>query len=247
MQSEIGLILGGGGGKGSYQIGVWRALNELGLTDSITGVSGASVGALNAALWGIGDYDLAVQIWSGIKPAEFLDLDYEQSEDGKRGVFSREGLIRIMNEKLDLQKVRDSSRLLYANGSRMVNDQLTAEYFTLNQRAPEEIQTILLASSAIPVVYEPVKIGGFWYQDGGLTDNLPIKPLYDFGFRRMIAVGLGREMSLPLEQFSGAEITKVHPQESIGGLFDGTLDFSAKETPRRMELGYQDAMRALKE
>ena len=52
----------GGGGKGSYQIGVWRAIRELGLEKWITAVSGTSVGALNAALFAKGDFEKAYQL-----------------------------------------------------------------------------------------------------------------------------------------------------------------------------------------
>ena len=48
---DIGLVLCGGGGRGAYQIGVWQALNELGLDRYINGVSGTSAGALNTALF----------------------------------------------------------------------------------------------------------------------------------------------------------------------------------------------------
>ena len=49
-ERDIGLVLDGGGGKGAYQLGVWRALRETGLDQRIAQISGASVGALNAAL-----------------------------------------------------------------------------------------------------------------------------------------------------------------------------------------------------
>ena len=44
------LILAGGGGKGAYEIGVWKAMKELGIDKKIQAVSGASVGGLNGAL-----------------------------------------------------------------------------------------------------------------------------------------------------------------------------------------------------
>ena len=59
---RIGLVLEGGGGKGSYQIGVWKAIRELGLEKKIVAVSGTSVGALNAALFAKGDFETACQI-----------------------------------------------------------------------------------------------------------------------------------------------------------------------------------------
>lgn len=49
-KDEWGLVLAGGGGKGAYQAGAFKALWEYGIQDYITAVSGASVGALNAVL-----------------------------------------------------------------------------------------------------------------------------------------------------------------------------------------------------
>ena len=47
----LGLVLAGGGGKGAYQVGVWKALSEYGLAQRVTVISGTSVGALNGALF----------------------------------------------------------------------------------------------------------------------------------------------------------------------------------------------------
>ena len=63
---KVGLVLEGGGGKGSYQIGVWKAIRELGLEKWITAVSGTSVGALNAALFAKGNFEKAYQLWMEI-------------------------------------------------------------------------------------------------------------------------------------------------------------------------------------
>ena len=51
MEHKIGLVFDGGWGKGAYQIGVWKALREIGLDKKVTAVSGSSVGGLNAALF----------------------------------------------------------------------------------------------------------------------------------------------------------------------------------------------------
>jgi NTE family protein len=48
---KIGVVFEGGGGKGSYQIGAWKAIRDMGIEPYITCVSGTSVGALNAALF----------------------------------------------------------------------------------------------------------------------------------------------------------------------------------------------------
>ncbi|PKN80690.1 MAG: hypothetical protein CVU48_01165 [Candidatus Cloacimonetes bacterium HGW-Cloacimonetes-1] len=48
---KLGLVLSGGGAKGAYQLGVWKALEENGLAKHVVAVSGSSVGALNAIMF----------------------------------------------------------------------------------------------------------------------------------------------------------------------------------------------------
>ena len=60
---KIGLALAGGGARGAYQIGAWKALKELGIDKQISAYSGASVGSLNAVLFAMEDYNLARETW----------------------------------------------------------------------------------------------------------------------------------------------------------------------------------------
>ena len=79
-KDKYGLVLAGGGGKGGYEIGVWKALRES-KTLSIGAVSGTSVGALNAALYMTGDYDMAENIWLNITPDKILSPKQISAED----------------------------------------------------------------------------------------------------------------------------------------------------------------------
>ncbi len=60
---NIGLVLSGGGAKGAYQVGVWKAMEEYGLTDNVKVAAGTSVGALNAALFANISTLEAEQLW----------------------------------------------------------------------------------------------------------------------------------------------------------------------------------------
>ena len=62
---EYGLVLEGGGAKGAWQIGAWKALKEAGV--KIRGVAGTSVGALNGALICMGDLERAENLWKNIE------------------------------------------------------------------------------------------------------------------------------------------------------------------------------------
>lgn len=72
---RYGIVFSGGGGKGAYQIGVWKYLHELGIDQKIHGVSGASVGALNSLLFLQGDYQKAEELWANIRQDDFTRTD----------------------------------------------------------------------------------------------------------------------------------------------------------------------------
>ena len=64
------IALCGGGTKGAYELGVWRALRELGIEYDI--VTGTSIGAINGALMVSGDYDKACELWKTIRPENVM-------------------------------------------------------------------------------------------------------------------------------------------------------------------------------
>ncbi len=244
---EWGLVLAGGGGKGAYQIGVFRALTEKLIDNYITAVSGTSVGALNLILFAYNDLKLAEKIWCEISPDSFLEVSPEMI-DFKEGLVSRKGLTDILDNYIDMEVIRKNERTLYVNATdfgKSDTDNGTSRYFLLNYKASEEIKKILLASSAMPVIYSPVMIGNNVFRDGGITDNLPIEPLYIEGIRHFIVVGLSTETEINYERYSDAEFLFIKPEKSIGEFWNGTLDFTSKGAKIRMEIGYMDAIRKI--
>lgn len=247
-KSEWGLVLAGGGGKGAYQIGAFRALREKGVDDYITAVSGVSVGALNLVLFAYNDQKMAEDVWKNISPKQFLEVDPELI-DFKEGLMSRDGLTEILDNYIDMEIIRKNERRLYvtltevdAQGKAQSG---LAKYFSLNYQGDKRIRDLLLASSALPIIYEPVEIDGKLYKDGGLKDNLPIAPLYAEGLRHFIVVGLSPDTKIDYDRFPGAEFVFIKPGKNIGGFWDGTLDFTSDGARTRMEIGYKDALRAL--
>lgn len=69
-QLGYGIVFCGGGAKGAFQLGVWKKLDELGVVERFTGISGASVGALNALLFAQGDYQMAETAWMKMKKGD---------------------------------------------------------------------------------------------------------------------------------------------------------------------------------
>ncbi len=77
-----GLVLEGGGARGAYQIGAWRALKEAGI--AISGIAGTSVGALNGALVCMDDLERAERIWKNIRWSHVMDVDDKLMEAARK-------------------------------------------------------------------------------------------------------------------------------------------------------------------
>lgn len=259
MGKDTGLVLNGGGGKGAYQIGAFKALREAGLDKLVTAVAGTSVGALNMCLFNYDDGLVGEDIWTHISPEQFVDPDLELL-DGKEGLVTREGLLDILEGYIDFNKIRNNPLDLYATVTEYSGETpyesvtnnsgelstAKAKYIRLNGKTDEEIKQILLASSSMPFIYEPVLMDGKMYQDGGLKDNLPITPLYMRGIRQFIVVLLSKNAKVPVDKYPDCEFLIIRPSKDLGTLVTGTLDFTAKGAKERLELGYMDAARTIR-
>ncbi|GFP78506.1 patatin-like phospholipase family protein [Clostridium fungisolvens] len=257
---KIGLVLAGGGGRGAYQIGVWRALVDLGFDKYIKVVSGTSIGALNAVLFMCGDVDKAEDLWLNLSRDEILpaknielmkkslmlawgsrNINFVKKYIPKTlemGNISRQGLIDLMNKHIDFEKVQRSQITCYAACSEMPS--IKPKYFKLNEYDENGIKEILLASSAIPVVYESKEIETRKYLDGAMCDNLPIQPLYGDGCDIIIAVNLSLVSEVDRAAFPNAKIIEIIPSEMDEGVLSATLDFTPNGARKRIKQGYDD-------
>ena len=73
LNKEYGIVFDGGGARGAYQIGAWKALHEAGV--KINAVAGTSVGALNGALLCMGDLEKAEKLWENITYSDVMEID----------------------------------------------------------------------------------------------------------------------------------------------------------------------------
>ena len=103
LSKEYGLVLEGGGAKGAYQIGAWKALKEEGI--KIKGLSGVSVGALNGAMICMGDLNKAEEIWENISYSQVMDVNDEQMDLITRRDLKNINLNEVVQDALKL--VRD--------------------------------------------------------------------------------------------------------------------------------------------
>ncbi len=285
-KDDYGLVLAGGGGKGAYEIGVWKAIREC-KEISVGAVSGTSVGALNAALFACQEFEMAEAIWANIRDDKILTpktwnaLDYLAVIDmlqpaltpakmacaggrwvtqkivyaglmrryfkEQQGMFSRSGLQEIIRRSKAPQKIRSVKIPCYATCYNL--KEFRTQYFQLNHLEPGEVETVLLASSAIPFIFPAEELKGVSYWDGGLPavgDNVPVKPLYDGGWRKFIVVHLSRDVEERTKKYEDCQYIHIFPSNHQGDLFTGTLDFSPESAKKRMKQGYEDAVRQLR-
>ena len=117
----------------------------------------------------------------------------------------------------------------------------------LSAVSPETAADVLLATSAMPYVYDPVQIQGHWYRDGGIAENTPLSPMRAAGIRRIIVVRLSENPDpLTVHEKQGFdEILELHPSSYIGSFLDGTVSFEPERIRFRDALGYRDTLRVL--
>ena len=233
------LCLGGGGAKGAFQIGAWQALEEAGLLSDVQAAAGCSVGALNAALFALGDLNYAKQVWESIKPADLL----APGVDG--AFFSRDGLIRIIDE-LPLERISDSKIRVHVSVKHMETGEPV--FFELNGLTPASIRTLLLASSAMPHIYAPEHYLGAEYLDCGSIPqgNVCLSPVYHQGHRQIMLIALKPQLPLdPVAEYPDADVTVIMPQKNLGNLLTGTLNFAHDKIMSHMDQGYKDAQAAI--
>ena len=264
---KIGIALAGGGARGAYQIGAWRALKELGIDKMISAYSGASVGSLNAVLFGMGDYELAKNVWLSLEKNSlfqreeniFKRIFKEKLDFLNQGVYNTKLLEKLMDETIDFKKIRDKDiyitttnlggsestffDLIRTNYKHYFKSDKQISYHHLNELSDETIKRTMLASCAIPIAFQPVTIGTKTYYDGGLLDNTPYQPLIDCGCDVIIVIDLFKIRFLRKKEDRGTKIITVHPKKSLRGV----LDFNNEYILRRFQLGYEDTMEQMKE
>ena len=141
----------------------------------------------------------------------------------------------------------EEMRLLLTTSPETTYRDYTAEYFKLNEISPETIKGAILATTALPVIYNPVNIDGKLYIDGGPKDNIPIKPLYDMGIRRFIVIELNKESGLKNKnEYDDAEIIDITSSVELGKLLSGTLNFDKEDKAFKKYLGELDGTRYIK-
>jgi NTE family protein len=176
---RIGLALGGGAARGFAHVGVIQVLEEAGIRPNL--VAGTSAGSLVAAIYASGK--TGAQLQQVAETMEEVTIADWTLPLFSRGLLRGEALARYVNAQVGSRLIESMPLPLG-----IVATDLNSGVDTLFQRG--DTGTAVRASSAVPAVFQPVKISGREYVDGGLVSPVPVRAARKMGAELVIAVDI---------------------------------------------------------
>ena len=239
------LVLAGGGARGSYQVGVWRALTELGWNPQI--ITGTSVGSLNGAMFALDLYETARDMWTSIRSQDVMELPEETRNLTELHQFLRDvvraggmdvtPLEEIVERVLDEDALRASPIRF---GLVTVEKRgLKPRELPLEEIPKGKVKDYLLASAACFPALRAKQIDGVQFLDGGYRDNMPTALAQKMGAEELVCVDL-EGVGITLPNRTGLPTTMVRSYWELGDI----LHFDPDIARRNIELGYYDTLRA---
>lgn len=176
---KVGLVLGGGAARGFAHVGVIQVLEEAGVHPSL--VVGTSAGSLVAAFYASGKTGAQLQqVAETMEEATFTDWTLPIFS---RGMLRGEALARYVSAQVNGRLIENMPLRLG-----IVATDLNSGQGVLFQRG--DTATAVRASSAVPALFQPVKIAGHEYVDGGLVSPVPVRYARQMGAEVIIAVDI---------------------------------------------------------
>lgn len=249
-KKEYGLVLAGGGTRGAYQVGVWKALQQLGV--NVKAIAGTSIGALNGALFLQDNFMETIRLYENIKIDNIMKID---GVDANKNIFDLSNIFNLasnykkqngidntplrsmIKQYIDMDKLYNSD-IDFGLVTYSVKNGMPLQKFK-NEIPKEQMEDYLLATSCFPI-FKPQIIDGEEYFDGGLYDNAPANMLIDKGYKNIIIADIAG-LGFSKKTVNKAVYVKViHPSEDLGGAFE----FNHEKITNNIKLGYLDTMRA---
>ena len=245
---KTAIVLSGGGAKGSYQLGVWKALRELHIIYDI--VTGTSIGALNGVLMCENSYFKAKRIWRK------LNLEYLFNELPKSNkeidILKLFGGNFIKNGGMDIKKI-ETILEDNVNKRKFYNSKIDFGLITYNfttkkplilskEKIPsDKLIDYLMASATCYPAFKMKEIDGDKYIDGGYYDNLPVELAIELGAEFLIIVDLGSP-GFKKKPSKNIDSILIKPKNNISFF----LNFDEKATKINVKFGYNDTLKAFK-
>ncbi|MCR5748143.1 MAG: patatin-like phospholipase family protein [Lachnospiraceae bacterium] len=245
------IVLSGGGTKGAYELGVWRALRELSVDYHI--VTGTSIGSVNGALMSMGNFEHADRVWRemvmgdlmGDPPAkknpalEFLETFFlPPSHRSKRlikGAVDNTPFLSFVEKNVDVDQLMDSD-VDYGLVTVRARDRKPF-LLTKKDMRKDQIKDFIIASSSVYPVFPMHRIDNEYFIDGMYYDNLPVELALSMGATELIIVDLHLTPQHP-EYAGRSNVIYLTPSRDLGGI----LAFDRAKIDENIEMGYEDTI-----
>ena len=241
------LVLSGGGAKGSYQIGVWKALRELNIHFDI--ITGTSSGALNGALMTQNSYHKAKVLWKKINNRVLFGDNAVESTNNidvykmyakeflKRGGMDVQELEAIIKGAINVDKLYNS-KIKFG----LVTYNLTKKKvyeLSKDEIDKDKMADYLMASATCYPAFQKKDIEGLEFIDGGYYDNLPISLAQKLGADEIIAVDLRAPGIKRHVKTKANNIIYIRPNNKLTSF----LNFYKEGAKKNIAFGYNDTLK----
>lgn len=238
------LIFSGGGAKGAYQMGVWKALRKLHKKFDI--VTGTSIGAINGMMYVQKNYHKCLNLWNTIDFSKLYD-DFEINDNKEIYMKYADNVIK---GGIDTTKIKN---IIYSNynPTRLYNSKMNFGVVTYNMTTkealfatklntnPKKLKEYILGSASCFPFFKPAQVGQDKFIDGGFYDNLPINLAIDLGATDILAIDLEAIGLVKKPKDKDINIKYIRPNNKL----DGILMFENNAIKRMIKLGYNDTMK----
>ena len=237
---KTGLVLGGGGSRGAYQVGALKAFNELGIKFDVG--TGTSVGSINIMTFAENKCDMLEEIWKNLTFETVCNHQFKWKNKANeillkapfRAGFSIEPLKDIIRKYIKKEYMENStmkvgvvrSTGLFKYSPVVIDPSLPHEY----------CEYVIASCSASPFLKKHI-IDGKKYCDGWYTDNLPIKLAGELGAEKIVAIDVMKGFSQGYDK-TKLKVFTIKPSQHLRFF----LDFDNEYINSLIELGYEDVM-----
>ena len=243
-EQKTALVLSGGGSRGAYQAGAWRALEELGIKFDM--VVGVSVGAINGAMVVQNERVFSEDLWRRIEADNVFNveagaqpIDYA-AEALKQGGVSSAPLQKLVDKYVLDDVIRESPIDFGLLTVEMPAYKL--HYLWKDDIPVGKIPDYVVASASVFPGVKPKEIDGKHFVDGGAGNSMPIHMAVEHGATKVIAIYLKTPgiFDLKKELATCDDTVLIQPYFDLGNF----LVFDKDNSARLLRLGYMDAMKA---
>ncbi|MBO4359600.1 MAG: patatin-like phospholipase family protein, partial [Eubacteriaceae bacterium] len=249
------IVFGGGGSRGSYELGAWRALNELGKKFDIA--TGTSIGSINACMYVQQNYEMAEKLWHELSLDDIMNNGLILSSSIEKMMDQKDQIPKAImtffkNSGADITPLKNMLKECLSEerffSSPINYGLMTVKYPSLepvemykSNIAPGTLSQWVTASSSLFPAFPVCEIDGEEYIDGGYYEDAPVSLALKLGAEKVYTIYLKEKRHAVKDLYYAHPFnTCIAPHDGLGSM----LDFSQEVMRYNEMLGYYDVMKA---